>query len=161
MTANERQRLIARYTAGYEKVAAALRGIATDELDFRPAPGEWSAREVVHHLADSETIAGQRLRQLLVDDEARIQAYDQEAYARRLHYQRRALEPALQAFEAARTSTAQLFDQMTDADWLRSGTHSESGPYSAAKWLQLYAEHAEIHADQIQKNRAAWAARRS
>ncbi|HXE00204.1 MAG TPA: DinB family protein [Candidatus Acidoferrum sp.] len=161
MTSNERQRLIARYTAGYQKVVDALRGIGADELDFRPAPDEWSVREIVHHLADSETIAGQRLRQLLVDDDPRIHGYDQDAYARRLHYQRRALEPALQAFEAARTSTAQLFDQMSEADWLRSGTHSESGPYSTEKWLRLYADHAEIHADQIQKNRAAWAARRS
>jgi hypothetical protein len=160
MNANERQHLIGRYTAGYDKVVVALRGIADDELDFRPAPGEWSAREIVHHLADSETIAGQRLRQLIVDDDPRIHAYDQEAYAQRLHYQRRALQPALQAFEAARTSTAQLFDQMTESDWLRGGTHTESGPYSATKWLRLYAEHAEIHAEQIEKNRAVWAARR-
>ena len=56
---------------------------------------------MLHHLADSETIAGQRLRQLLVDEAPRIQAYDQDAYARRLHYQRRAVEPSLRAFEAA------------------------------------------------------------
>jgi uncharacterized damage-inducible protein DinB len=160
MTANERQRLIARYTAGYVLVSAALTGIGEDELDFQPAPGGWSAREVVHHLADSETIASQRLRQLLVDDAPRIQAYDQEEYARRLHYRRRAVEPSLRAFEAARASTAQLLELMTEADWLRSGTHSESGPYSATKWLQLYADHAEIHAEQIQKNRGAWATRR-
>jgi hypothetical protein len=161
MTASERQRLIARYTAGYQHVVDALKGIAPDELDFRPAPTEWSAREIVHHLADSETISGQRLRQLLVQDNARIQGYDQEEYARRLDYQRRPLEPALRAFEAARASTAQLFDQMTDADWQRAGTHTESGPYSATTWLQIYAEHAEAHAEQIQKNRAAWMARRS
>lgn len=160
MTANERQRLIARYKAGYERVTAALAGIPGDELDFRPGPNEWSAREVVHHLADSETIAAQRLRQLLVDDAPRIQAYDQEEYARRLRYQSRAVEPALRAFEAARASTAPLLELMTEADWQRSGTHSESGPYSATRWLQLYADHAEIHAEQIQNNRAAWATRR-
>jgi DinB family protein len=160
MTPNERQRLIARYTAGYALVSAALAGIDDAELDFHPAPGEWSAREVVHHLADSETIAGLRLRQLLVDDAPRLQAYDQEEYARRLHYQRRPVEPSLRAFEAARASTAQLLELMTESDWQRSGTHSESGHYSATKWLHLYADHAEIHAEQIQKNRAAWAARR-
>jgi hypothetical protein len=160
MTTNERQRLIARYVAGPSLVSAALAGIADDELSFRPAPVEWSAREVVHHLADSETIAGQRLRQLLVDDAPRIQAYDQEEYARRLHYHRRAVEPSLRAFEAARSSTAQILELMTEADWQRSGTHSESGHYSATKWLAIYADHAEIHAEQIRTNRAAWAARR-
>ena len=160
MTATDRQRLIARYAAGYALVSTALEGIAEDELDFRPGPGEWSTREVLHHLADSETIAGQRLRQLLVEDAPRIQAYDQDAYARRLHYRRRAVEPSLRAFEAARAATVPLLELMTEADWQRSGTHSESGPYSATTWLELYAEHAEIHAGQIQKNRASWAARR-
>ncbi len=52
------------------------------------------------------------------------------------------------------------FEAMTDADWRRAGVHTESGPYTATKWLQIYAEHAEIHAAQIRQNRAAWAARR-
>jgi len=117
MTSNERQRLIARYTAGYQKVVDALRGIGADELDFRPAPDEWSVREIVHHLADSETIAGQRLRQLLVDDDPRIHGYDQDAYARRLHYQRRALEPALQAFEESIGGTLEQRAERKTASW--------------------------------------------
>jgi uncharacterized damage-inducible protein DinB len=160
MDAETRKKLIEQYKEGYHVVAKALAGATDEQLDARPGPGKWTAREVVHHLADSETIASQRLRQLLVDDAPRIQAYDQEEYARRLHYRRRAVEPSLRAFEAARASTAQLLELMTEADWLRSGTHSESGPYSATKWLQLYADHAEIHAEQIQKNRGAWATRR-
>jgi hypothetical protein len=158
--ANERQRLIARYAAGYARVSGALSGIADDEMDFRPAPGEWSAREVVHHLADSETIAGQRLRQLLVAEAPLIQGYDQDEYARKLHYERRPVEPSLRAFEAARASTVPLLELMSEADWQRSGTHSESGPYSATRWLEIYADHADIHAEQIAKARAAWAAQR-
>ncbi len=157
--AAERRELIARYKAGYQVVVAALEGIRADELDWRPAPAEWSAREVVHHLADSETIAGIRLRRLLVEDKPLIQGYDEAEYARRLEYQRRPIEPALRAFEAARATTAQLLDAMTEADWQRTGVHSESGAYGAAPWLRVYAEHAEIHAAQIRENRKAWAAR--
>ena len=58
------------------------------------------------------------------------------------------MAPALEAFKAARATTAQLLDRMTEADWQRAGTHSESGAYSAEQWLDLYAEHAEIHAAQ-------------
>jgi hypothetical protein len=160
MTPDERQQLIARYKAGYAEVVAALRGIGPDELDWRPAPGEWSAREVVHHLADSETVAGIRLRRLLTEDKPLIQGYDQDEYARRLRYQERPMEPALQAFEAARATTAQIFDAMTEADWQRAGTHSDSGPYSTERLLQGYAAHAHDHAAQIRKNREGWAARR-
>ncbi len=161
MTADERKSLIARYKAGHGEVVAALRGIRPEELDWRPAPGEWSAREVVHHLADSETVAGIRLRRLLVEDTPLIQGYDEADYARKLRYQKRAMEPALQAVEAARATTAQLLDAMTEADWRRAGTHSESGPYSAERWLEIYGAHAHDHAAQIRKNREGWPGRRA
>ena len=161
MEVDERKSLIGRYKAGYGKVVEALRGVAPDELDWRPAPGEWSAREVVHHLADSETMAGIRLRRLLIEDAAQIQGYDPDEYARRLRYQERPMEPALQAFEAARTTTAQLLDVMTDADWQRAGVHNEMGAYPVARWLQVYGVHAHDHAAQIRKNRAGWAQHRA
>lgn len=161
MTPAERTTLIAHYKRGYRAVVAALRGIRPAELDFRPAEGEWSAREVVHHLADSETIAGIRLRRLLVEQAPVIQGYDQDDYARRLRYQMRPVAPALRAFEAARATTAQLLDTMSDADWARVGVHTESGAYSGETWLAIYAEHAHVHADQIRRTRAAWAATRS
>jgi DinB superfamily len=159
MTPAERQALIAKYKAGYDEVVRALAGIAADERDWRPAPGEWSAREVVHHLADSETISGIRLRRLLIEDNPVIEGYDEAEYARHFRYQDRPWEPALQAFQAARSTTAQLLDTMTEADWGRTGTHTESGPYSTAKWLRIYADHGHVHAEQINKNRAGWAAR--
>jgi hypothetical protein len=159
MTPAERKTLIAAYKAGYDEVVRALAGIAPDERDWRPAPGEWSAREVVHHLADSETIAGIRLRRLLIEESPAIQGYDEADYARRFRYQERPWEPALRAFEAARATTAQLVEVMTDADWRRAGTHSESGAYSAEGWLRIYAEHAHVHANQIRENRTGWAAR--
>ena len=159
MTPAERKSLIATYKAGYDEVVRALAGIAPDERDWRPAPGEWSAREVVHHLADSETISGIRLRRLLIEENPVIQGYDEADYARRFRYQERPWDPALRAFEAARATTAQLLESMTDTDWRRTGTHTESGPYSTEGWLRVYAEHAHIHANQIRNNRAAWAAR--
>ena len=157
MTTSERQGLIPRYRAGYAAVTAALQGIGPAELDWRPASGEWSAREVVHHLADSETMAGIRLRRLLIEDAAQIHGYDPDEYARRLRYQERPMEPALQAFEAARTTTAQLLDVMTDADWQRAGVHNELGAYPVARWLEVYGAHAHDHAAQIRQNRTSWA----
>ena len=53
----ERDALIAQYEAGYDAIAAALAGITTAEWEAREAPGEWCPREIVHHLADSESMA--------------------------------------------------------------------------------------------------------
>ncbi|MCG3158907.1 MAG: putative metal-dependent hydrolase YfiT [bacterium] len=149
MTASERAQLIAQYQEGYAQVAQALHNITPAELDYRWSPEKWTAREIIHHLADSEMTSAIRLRKLLVEEQPQIQGYDQEAFARRLLYARRPIAPALAAFKAARDTTAQLLEFMTDADWQRTGHHSESGAYSAETWLRIYAAHAHNHAEQI------------
>src|SRR5438067_1331644 len=65
MDAATRRKLIDRYREGPAEVRAALLDADPVALDARPAPGEWSAREVVHHLADSETMSTIRLRRVL------------------------------------------------------------------------------------------------
>ena len=144
--------LIARYRDGaaeVESAVAAVLALGPGAIDRRPAPGEWSARETVHHLADSETMSATRIRRLVADDEpVLIAGYDGPVWAARLHYDR-PIEGSLSLLRAVREATADLLDLMTDADWARTGTHSESGPYSAEGWLEIYAAHAHDHAAQI------------
>jgi hypothetical protein len=152
MNAEKRAELIARYKAGIGEVDAALAGASEAELDVVPVDGEWSARMVVHHLADSEANSYVRVRTLLAEDEAFLQGYDEGQFARRLHYDR-PIEPSLAVFRAVRASTAELLDQLGDDDWHHVGTHSESGRYSMDEWLEIYAAHAFDHADQIRRAR--------
>lgn len=155
MTPEERQDLIDRYNEGYDEVAKALQDFPADNLGSNVIPDKWSAREIVHHLADSETTAAGRLRKLLCEDNPLIQGYDEAEYARRLKYNDRDMAPALEAFRLARLTTQQLFSMMSEADWQRAGTHTESGPYSAENWLTIYAKHAHTHAGQIQRLKEA------
>jgi hypothetical protein len=143
-----------RYKSGYDQVVAALADIGDGELDVREAPGEWSPRQVVHHLADSEMTSAIRLRRLIAEQSPMIYGYDQEEFARTLYYDR-PIQGSLAAFRAARDTTGEILDRMSDEDWGRAGTHSESGAYSVETWLEIYAEHAYIHADQIRRARAA------
>ncbi len=154
MTTDERTDLIAMYVAGPDVIEQALAGITAEEWDVTEAPAEWSPRQVVHHLADSETTSAIRIRRILVEDNPLIQSYDQDEFARLLHYDR---DPAvsLALFAAVRASTAELLQRMSDADWRRPGTHSEAGAYSAEDWLRSYGVHAHEHADQIDRARAA------
>ena len=157
MTSQTRQELIAQYKQGYNEVIQSLEGLSSTSLTAHPIEGKWSAAEIVHHLADSETTSCLRLRRLLVEDHPLIQGYDQDAYAARLNYNNRDVAPALDAFRSARATTAQLFDFMSDEDWQREGTHSESGSYNAEDWLKIYAAHAHNHAAQIRRLRDALA----
>ncbi len=154
MDEQERRTLIGQYRDGYGAVAEALLEITPAELDARPAPGKWSPREIVHHLADSETTAGVRLRLLIAEDGPVIHGYDQDEFARRLHYDR-PHEASLELFKVVRMSTAELLDRLTPAEWGREGTHSESGAYGVEQWLRIYAAHAHKHARQIRAARDA------
>ena len=154
MNPESRKKLIDQYKDGYRAVAEALSGATDAELDAHPAPGKWSAREIVHHLADSEMTSAIRLRLLLASDRPSIAGYDENEFARRLHYDR-PIGASLDAFEAARRTTADILDRISEADWAREGTHSESGRYTMDTWLEIYAEHAHKHAAQIRRAREA------
>ena len=152
MTAEERDDLIRRYRDGYRVVTEALQGVTDDELDASAEGGEWTPRQIVHHLADSEMMSAIRIRRLLAESHPVIHGYDEKAFAQRLTSDRE-IEPSLQAMRWARETCSQLLDRMTDADWSIVGTHTESGPYGAEDWLRIYAAHAHDHADQIRRAR--------
>jgi hypothetical protein len=151
MQVDERARLIRQYRDGHRAVVEALEGITEDELD-RAADGEWTPRQIAHHLADSEMNSAIRIRKLLAEPDAVIQGYDEKAFAERLTSDR-PIEPSLQAFRWARETCFQLLDRMTEADWRIVGSHSESGAYGTEEWLKIYAAHGHDHAAQIKRAR--------
>lgn len=153
MEPEARTALIRRYAEGYAAVEDALRGITPAELDNQGDEG-WSARMVVHHLADSEMTSALRLRKLIAEENPVIWGYDEERYAAVLFYSSRPIEASLLAFRAARESTLGILERITAGDWRRAGWHTESGLYTVERWLEIYAAHAHDHAGQIV--RARW-----
>ena len=151
MDAKERARLISQYRDGYQVVVEALDGVTEEELD-RSATGEWTPRQIAHHLADSEMISAIRIRRLLAEPEPVIYGYDEKGFAERLTSDR-PIQPSLEAMRWARETCSQLLDRMTEDDWRIVGRHTESGPYGTEDWLRIYAVHAHDHADQIKRAR--------
>jgi len=154
MDPQKRSNLINQYKDGYRVVAEALAGATDEELDARPAPAKWTAREIVHHLADSEMTSAIRLRLLIAVDTPQIVGYDQDEFARRLYYDR-PIEASIEAFKAARRTTAEILERMSEAEWAREGTHTEHGRYTIPRWLEIYASHAHKHAEQIRVARGS------
>ena len=148
----DRHPLLDQYRTGFDAVVDALSGITTDELDRRPPGDEWTAREICHHMADSEATAYIRLRRLVAEDNPTIVGYDGDEFARRLHYDR-PIEPSLDVLRAVRIASLQLLESLTPEEWQRAGMHTESGPYSVETWLGIYANHPREHAEQIRRAR--------
>src|SRR5262245_39741222 len=116
-----RAQLVGRYKEGTRVFADAIEGITDSELDARPGPQEWTAREVVHHMADSEMTAAIRLRRLIAEDAPTIQGYDQEEYAQRLFYADRPIDASVEAVAASRRTTAEILDRLDEEQWARGG----------------------------------------
>ena len=151
-TTAERARLLDRFRTGYAAAENALRGATAVDLDRDPGGGEWTARQIAHHLADSEATAYVRLRRVIAEDHPLIPAYDEPEYARRLHYDR-PIGPSLAVLRAVREASLQLLESLSPGEWDRTATHEESGPYSVDDWLRIYSEHSHDHADQIRRAR--------
>lgn len=158
MRPGERQGRIDQYARGPLRLRSALALVPDAAVKWRPAPGRWSAHEVVCHCADSEANAAIRLRYLIAEKDPVVVGYDQDQWARLFDYHAHPLEPALLTVEAVRANTVPLLRRMTEEMWKREGRHTESGRYTVLDWLRIYSDHLEKHARQIERNLEAWEA---
>lgn len=152
MDTKRRTELLEKYRTGHQAMVDALANLRDDELDRSAHAGEWTPRQIVHHVADSEMTSAVRLRKLIAEDDAQIQGYDEKLYAEALTRDR-PIEPSLQAVRWARESTLKILERLDEKEWHKAGTHSELGPYSVERWLEIYAAHCHDHAAQVKRSR--------
>ena len=128
-------------------------GLGPKELRHTEAPAKWSIADVLHHLADSELVWSIRLRKVIAEDSPVLTGYDQDVWARNLHYDTRSVELALSILTAVRSSNLELLRSLTAADLTKVGLHTERGPESVHDMLILYAGHDLVHRAQIERIR--------
>ncbi|MBK8027586.1 MAG: DinB family protein [Chloroflexi bacterium] len=97
----QRREWIARIAALPDQLETLVCDLTPAQLDHAPAPGEWSPRQVVHHLADSHMNAYLRLKLALTEDNPTIRPYDQEAFALLPDTAQGPIEPTLMPLRAA------------------------------------------------------------
>jgi len=137
--------LIDRYALGGELLTYAAQGLSRELQIARPGPGAWSILEVVMHLADSDLVGADRMKRVIAEDNPTLLAYDQNAWASRLHYQDGSLEDAVQLFAINRRSMARLLQKLAPEDFARAGTHSEQGRQTLAQMVTKYTHHLDSH----------------
>jgi hypothetical protein len=152
----ELQELLERFRRGPELVATATTGAAGSQLDYRPAPGTWSVRQIVCHLADMEMAAAVRLRKIIAEDNPSLDACSPEAWAERLNYTSRRFSQALESFRRIRAENHALLEDLPEETYFRTGVHPTRGAVTLLDTLRHYAEHAENHARQIMKVRSQY-----
>jgi hypothetical protein len=128
----------------------ALLDLQTSAVTDRPvAPGKWSPRQIVAHLADCELVFAFRLRQTLAETEPTLQPFHQDRWAAR--YEAYNLAAALAVFEATRTWNLRLIEAATPDDKTRGVTHPERGTMTFQTIVETMAGHDRNHLRQLEK----------
>jgi hypothetical protein len=140
--------------AEYEQATAAFIAAASKlteiELD-KPQNDSWNARQVVHHVADSEAQSYARLRRLIAEPGTQIQSYDEAGWGENetLGYKVLPVEISLAVFRAVRASSLEILKRLKEEQLENAGIHTESGKYTLETWLKTYINHPIEHEKQI------------
>ena len=141
---------IEEYKKATETFIAIASKLTEIELD-KPQNDSWNARQVIHHVADSEAQSYARLRRLIAEPGTQIQGYDEAGWGENetLGYKVLPVESALDVFRAVRASSLEILKRLTEEQLGNSGVHTESGQYTLKTWLETYINHPIEHAEQI------------
>lgn len=139
-----------RYEEATAQFLEVVSQLSDSQLDAS-SNGSWSARQVIHHVADSEAQSYARLRRLIAEPGTQIQGYDEAGWGENetLGYTELPIAHSLEVFKAVRASSLEIIKRLKPAQLDNSGTHSESGEYTIKTWLETYINHPLEHAEQI------------
>jgi len=146
----DRGALLTEYVGMASRIGGALADLTDAALNRRETSDVWSIRQIVHHLADVEVGDAMRLRQMAAHDAPLIVAYDEDQFARRLHYER-PIASSLATFLTLRESNHTILACLEESDWLRIGRHEEHDLYTVEILALQSIEHDRLHLDQIRR----------
>jgi hypothetical protein len=132
------------------KIERLIKEVSRATLAKRPAPGKWSAVEILAHLADTEIVGGYRMRFILGAPGAPIAAFDQDKWAEAENYAKRDPQMSLRVFRTLREANLSLLKSLKPEQWKQFGIHSERGEESIERIVQMFAGHDINHLRQME-----------
>ncbi len=131
-----------------ERVQAMIAGLSAEQIERQPAPGKWSLREIVAHLADCELAFGFRLRQGAAGVQI-VQPFDQDDWAR--NYDAYDIAAAMRTYHALRGWNIAFIRSLTDEQKRMQVTHPERGTMTVWTIVETMAGHDLHHLGSLEK----------
>jgi uncharacterized damage-inducible protein DinB len=131
-----------------EKLERLLARLSPEQIDRQPAPGKWSAREIMAHLADCELAFGFRLRQGAAGVEM-VQPFEQDDWAR--NYGAYDFAAAAKTYRALRAWNLAFVRSLTDEQKAQVVTHPERGTMTVWTIVETMAGHDLHHLERLEK----------
>ena len=132
-----------------QRIAALMAAIGEKRVGEAPAPGKWSPREIVAHLADCELVFAFRLRQTLAEDTPTIQPFDQDKWA--ATYSAYGAAAATEAFSVLRHWNLALIRSLPPNAFQRKMTHPERGEMTFQTVVETMGGHDINHLGQLER----------
>jgi uncharacterized damage-inducible protein DinB len=130
------------------RLQSLVAGLGADKLNAPPAPGKWSVRDILCHLADCEVVFAFRLRQALAEDHHVIQPFDQDDWA--ATYPRYDAHTALATFTAIRQWNLALIAGLAAEDLNKPLNHPERGDMALRVVIETMGGHDLNHLRQVE-----------
>lgn len=119
------------------------------KLMKRPAPEKWSVAEILAHIADTEIVAGYRMRSVLGAPGTPIPAFDQDKWAEAENYAKQDPRLSLEVYRTVREANLRMLKSLRPEQWKHFGIHAERGEESIERITQMMAGHDLNHLEQI------------
>jgi hypothetical protein len=122
--------------------------LGSDGMNRSYAPGKWTAREILAHLADCEIAFAFRIRQALAEDHHVVQTFDQDKWAR--NYSAYLAPQAVAAFTALRRWNVDLVSSASPETLAKPFNHPERGELTLKGFVEILAGHDLNHLAQLE-----------
>lgn len=125
--------------------------LSETDLDKTYAEGKWTVRELLHHLADAETVLYDRIRRGISKPNQVVWGFDQDEWCKHLNYQTMPLHLNQQVYTSVRASMIYLAKQYYEASGGNTYVHNETGKRTVKDEFDKVVWHNEHHLNQIRK----------
>jgi hypothetical protein len=149
-TPSERGALIAQIKNFPAELEALLAKYAETQFDTPVQPGEWTIRQIVHHLPDAHMNGFIRMKLVLAENKPILKPYDQDIWSGQADM-KLPIQPSLFILRGLHERWAALLSSLLESDWERAGIHLDNGLVTLDQLLHTYAGHGQAHLDQIRK----------
>ena len=136
--------IVAMLNGQRDDLARVAADVSPDRERYRYAPGKWSVREIVGHLADCERMFVMRAMAFARGDRAHYPGFDENEYAAASGADERALAELVEEWDAARRATVLLFKGLPEEAWDRRG-HASGFEFSVRSMAWIAAGHTQHH----------------
>lgn len=132
----------------FETLTNLLGTLSAEQADFRPAPTEWSIKEVVGHINDAERVFAYRALRVSRADQTPLAGFEQDNYVRESNFVSRTIPDLLEEFDLLRRANILAFNRLSPEAQLRQGTASNA-PVSVRALIYMMAGHVEHHIESL------------